>query len=133
MARTKSLHVLLAGENDELARALRVAGHEVEVGEDAMTALNAAEASSVDVAVIDLEEFRGEPFALAKAIRGATFGYKPLFVAMTRDLGDQVEMECRDAGIDLMLVKPVSPSLLVGFVGRLGAVVAEYESFDPVI
>ena len=40
--RTKSLRVLLAGEGGEIARALRDAGHEVDVGGDAVTALNAA-------------------------------------------------------------------------------------------
>jgi DNA-binding response OmpR family regulator len=133
MARTKSLRVLLAGEAEELARALRAAGHEVDVGEDAITALDVAEAYALDVTVIDLEGFRGEPYALARAIRTASFGYKPLFVALARSPDGRVEGECRDAGIDLLLTKPVHLAALVGFVNRLGAVVAEYEEFDPSI
>src|SRR5437016_5712888 len=98
MARTKSLRVLLAGESGVLESALREAGHEVDVGPDALSALGAAEAYSLDVVVIDLEGFEGEPFALAKAIRVASFGYKPLFVAMTRSQNEKVEARCRDAG-----------------------------------
>jgi DNA-binding response OmpR family regulator len=133
MARSKSLRVLLAGEGGELAQALRDAGHEVDVGDDALAALDAAESYVLDVAVIDLEGFHGAPFALARAIRVASFGYKPLFIVVTASPGAEVEADCRDAGIDLMLTKPVRPMTLVGFVNRLGSIVAEYEAFDPAI
>src|SRR5262249_2890621 len=118
MARTKSLRVLLAGEGGEFEHALRAAGHDVDVGDDAVAALNVAGSYSLDVVVIDLDEFQGEPFALAKAIRVATFGYKPLFVAMTASQTGQVEDKCRDAGIDLLLLKPVALALLTGFLRR---------------
>lgn len=47
--------------------------------------------------------------------------------------GAGFEACCREAGIDLLLVDPVEPAFLTGFLGRLGAVVVDYDSFDPII
>lgn len=58
---------------------------------------------------------------------------KPMFVALGGADTARCEACCREAGIDLLLVKPVDPSMLTGFLGRLRSVVEDYESFDPAI
>lgn len=134
MPRSARLRVLLAGAYAALHRALLAAGHDVTSAPDSFAALAAAEERHLDVVVIDRDSFQGEPFALAKAVRATSLGFKPFFALLAPPgHDDRLEDHCREAGIDLLLFAPVAPSLVAGFLDRLGSVVAEYDSFDPAI
>ena len=133
MTSPRGLRVLLAGDHGELATLLRSAGHDVAAGPTRAAALGAAEAASHDVVILDPDGVDSDPFALARRLRAVAYAPKPLFVALSRDAGPQFEADCRDAGIDLLLIKPVEPRLLTGFLDRLSAVAADYTAFDPAI
>jgi len=127
------MRVLLAGSDGELVSRLREAGHDVDAAPDGTSAVRAAESSSHDVVILDLDAAGSDPFALARNVRAVSYWPKPLFVGLAGTLDPQHEDRSREAGIDLLLAKPVPPGLLTGFLDRLSTVVADYESFDPAI
>jgi DNA-binding response OmpR family regulator len=127
------MRVLLTGSHSELASRLREAGHDVDAAADGSSAIRAAEASTHDVVILDLDGTEGDPYALARHVRAASYFPKPLFVGLAQALDPNHENRSRAAGIDLLLAKPVQPGLLTGFLDRLSSVVADYESFDPMI
>jgi CheY-like chemotaxis protein len=133
MTRPRGMRVLLAGSHSELASPLREAGHDVDAAADGTSAVRAAESSSHDVVILDLDESGSDPYALARNVRAVSFWPKPLFVGLAQSLDPQHEDRSREAGIDLLLAKPVQPGLLTGFLNRLSTVMADYESFDPAI
>src|SRR5689334_8789807 len=119
MARSRGLRVLLAGGEGggALEEALRSAGHDVSASADDAGALTTAKASCLDVVILDVEGLQeSDPFALAQGIRAVSFWRKPLFVVMAQE-GGRCESCCREAGIDLLFVKPVAPQLVTGFLG----------------
>ena len=97
-----------------------------------MQFVSVARSSSLDVVILDFEE-GDRSFALAKEIRAASLWRKPMFVAIAGAGGDPCEACYREAGIDLLLVKPVATELVTQILGRLIGIVADYASFDPVI
>jgi CheY-like chemotaxis protein len=133
MNRPRGMRVLLAGGHGELASSLREAGHDVDAAADGTSAVRAAESSSHDVVILDLDVPESDPYDLARTVRAASYWPKPLFVALAQTLDPLREDRSREAGIDLLLAKPVPPGLLTGFLDRLSTVVADYESFDPAI
>jgi DNA-binding response OmpR family regulator len=128
MPESPGLSVLLVGTDGKLAAALRADRHRVADVADSVAALRSARIDSHDVVVLSLDLPR--PFLTARELRAACWWRKPMFIALGPADSDEA---CRDAGIDLLLVPPVDPAFLTGFINRLGAVVAEYDSFDPSI
>ena len=132
MQKPYGLRVLMVGDHGPLAEPLRGEGHEVIVVPDAPAATDAARVV-LDVVVLDLDQPGIDVAGLADAIRRRAFWRKPMFIALARHGGAGPEKRCKEAGLDLLLVKPVAPDLLMGFLGRLQAVVQDLESFDPMI
>ena len=132
MQKQQGLRVLMVGGLD-LVGPLRADGHEVQAVADGARALSTARAVVLDVVVVDLDLPDTDGFALARAIRAATAGRKPMFIALAGQGGEDSYRRCQEAGIDLHLVKPVQSEVLQGFLGRLQAVVQDIESFDPMI
>jgi CheY-like chemotaxis protein len=132
MPKQQGLRVLMVGGVD-LAGPLRGDGHEVLAVADGPKALSTARAVVLDVVVLDLDLPDTDGFALARGIRAATAGRKPMFIALAGHGGEDSYRRCQEAGIDLHLVKPVRSEVLQRFLGRLKAVVEDIESFDPMI
>src|SRR5947207_5391104 len=107
MNRPRGMRVLLAGSPSELASSLREAGHDVDAAADGTSAVRAAESSSHDVVILDLDVPESDPYALARNVRAASYWPKPLFVGLAQALDAQREDRSREAGIDLLLAKPV--------------------------
>jgi DNA-binding response OmpR family regulator len=133
MSRATGLRVLLAGDGGEFATTLRSEGHTVTAARNSTSALGAAESCVPDVVIVDLEQLDGDPFALAKHVRRAARWHKPMVIAISHRECATCDARLREAGVDLLLVKPVEAKLLTGFLGRLWSVVRDFESFDPMI
>jgi hypothetical protein len=56
-----------------------------------------------------------------------------MFLALAETADAGLDDRCRSAGIDLLLVQPVRPAHVAGFLDRLNTVVQDYASFDPMI
>ena len=132
VAKPGALSVLLIGCPEAVVRAVREGGHRTATPAPEAGAAEARD-TALDVVILDLAGSGGDPLALARSIRANSPWRKPMFVALTPSEDDGLAARCRDAGIDLLLLQPVRPDLLAGFLGRLGAVVQDYASFDPMI
>jgi two-component system CheB/CheR fusion protein len=125
--------VLVVADDAPFAGPLRADGHEVIVAGDGPSALATSARMVLDVVIMDLGLPGVDGHALAQEIRRQVLWRKPMFIALGHGSGEAACQRCREAGIDLYLVKPVGENLLRGFLARLQAVVRDIESFDPVI
>ena len=132
MSQPAGLSVLLIGCPEAVVRAVRDGGHRAatlapEAG------ITQARSTALDVVILDLARAGSDPFALARGIRATSLWRKPMFLALSDTTDADLDARCDKAGIDLLLINPVQPDLVTGFLDRLNAVVQDYESFDPVI
>ena len=103
---------------DSLAMLLRLYGHDVEVGADGPSALQAVRANPPDVVLLDLGLPKMDGWHVAEQIRRLTSAKRPLLVAVT-GYGDKASrVRSYAAGIDLHLVKPVDPAELEDLLKR---------------
>ena len=89
------------------ATLLRRVGHEVQVAEDAVAALDAASACQFDVALIDIGLPGMNGYELAERLQNGSTHERPLLVAMTGYGQEEDRRRSRAAGFDHHLVKPV--------------------------
>jgi CheY-like chemotaxis protein len=127
------LSVLLIGCPEAVVRAVHEGGHRTAAPAAPEAGIAEARDTVLDVVILDLAKAGDDPFALARSIRASSPWRKPMFLALTESDDDELDARCRNAGIDLLLLQPVRPDLLAGFLGRLSAVVQDYASFDPMI
>jgi DNA-binding response OmpR family regulator len=133
MSKPGGLRVLLVGCTDAVIRAVEQSGHRTAAHANANASLSEARDTGLDVVILDLGLAGADPFALAKSLRAASRWRKPMFLALGDNDSDELDGSCREAGIDLLLVKPVEPEHVAGFLTRLQTVVEDQESFDPAI
>ncbi len=115
-AAPRKLRVLVADDShdatDGCARLVRCWGHEVHWAYDAATALEVAAAQLPDVVLLDL----GMPFldgcGLAQQLRLDARHKNCLLVAITGHADEPRCRRCAEAGIDLLLIKPVDCEVL---------------------
>ncbi len=92
---------------------LRKAGHEVVLVRDGQRALEAAQAESFDLALVDLRMPRmdGTDFTRAYRAQEGEAEHLPI-VALTANAAEDAKEECIAAGMDDFLTKPVDPESL---------------------
>ena len=110
---------------DSLAELLRLVGHRVAVARCGEAALEAVTASPPDVVLMEVRLPDLDGWQLAEQLMEAgSSGKRPFLVAVTT-CGS--ERDCRrsaEVGIDLLLLKPVEPGLLLGLLRRFARVLA---------
>ena len=123
-ANPRRLSVLVVEDDpdtgDSLAELLKLSGHEVVVtrcGEDAVPAA----AAGVDVIFLDLRLPGIDGCEVARQVCSMGSPKRPLLVAVTGRGADEDFRRSREAGIDLHLIKPVEPSLLLALLSRIAA------------
>jgi signal transduction histidine kinase/DNA-binding response OmpR family regulator len=103
--------VLVVDDNTDLAAMtailLRRIGHEVQVADDGISALEAASASQFDAALIDIGLPGMNGYELAERLQNNTAMERPLLVAMTGYGQEEDRRRSRAAGFDHHLVKPI--------------------------
>lgn len=97
---------------DSLARLAREWGHEVRWAYDAGVGLKVAASDPPDLVLLDICMPQMDGCELAQQFRGDSH-LKDCFLIAVTGRGDEAHRRrCRQAGIDLVLVKPVDPLIL---------------------
>ena len=115
-AALRKLRVLVADDNhdatDGCARLIRCWGHEVRWAYDAAAALEIAAAQRPDVVLLDIAMPLLDGCGLAQQLRLDARQKDCLLIAITGHADEQRRQRCAEAGIDLLLIKPVDCEIL---------------------
>ncbi len=94
-------------------------GHDVDVANDGVEALKAAEAQQFDLVITDVNMPNMDGIALVRALRGLSrYRYVPLLMLTTESTAER-KQQGRAAGATGWLVKPFDPDRLLATVGRV--------------
>ena len=110
------LRVLIVDDNHALAdttsKLVGIWGHDVRQAYDGRTALSLANAYQPDVLLLDLVMLETSGLEVSRSVRQQDRLRNCFIVAVTGCTEASLWPLCRKAGIDLILVKPVAPSIL---------------------
>jgi len=116
VAEKKLLQVLVVDDNrdttDVMARLVCRWGHEAHRAYDGATALSTAAHQAPDVVLLDIAMPHMDGCQVAERLRGDARSRDCLLIAISGNAEAVNRLRCRDAGIDLFLIKPVDSSLL---------------------
>jgi CheY-like chemotaxis protein len=114
--RGRSLRVLVADDNQIGARTLSILvtmwGHDVRTVFDGATALELALAFEPDVLLLDISMPEMDGCRVASVLRRRSRFIESLLIAISGHAGKLQRLLCEAAGFDLVLLKPVTPSLV---------------------
>ncbi len=109
-------NVLIVEDNPDAAEALALLlqtwGHHVHVARDGAEALQAARVHQPDTVLLDIRLPRLDGYQVAERLRTQEGHKKTLVVGITGYERDGEEGRSREAGLDYLFTKPVSPSAL---------------------
>ncbi len=129
------LRVLLVEDQRELAESLagwlRMAGHEVGIAGDGAKAVEVARLRQPDVVFFEIALPGLDGYAVARRIQEQSAWKRPLLVAFAEETDTEACRRAHEAGIDLLLSKPLDLALLRDLLRRFQSVVGETETFDP--
>ena len=110
------LRVLIVDDNralaDTMSMLVGVWGHDVRRAYDASTGLELAAAYQPDVLLLDIIMPGMTGLELARQVRQQARSQECFIVAVTGRTDAECRLQCEEAGIDLFLIKPVTPSIL---------------------
>jgi CheY-like chemotaxis protein len=95
-----------------LVRQARYAGHGAHAAPDGVAALRVAASPHPDVVLLDMETLSMDGCQVAKHLRSAYVSEDCLIIAVTDRADDAHRRLCMEAGIDLLLIKPVDPEVV---------------------
>jgi len=137
MSNSTGLRVLLVQLPAELlhrlCQLLRGAGHEVACASDARTALDRARLLLPAVVIVHLTAEEQSGYAVTSGLREQAAWRRPLLIGLADTAEPLAPQRSLEAGIDLHLAQPVDFEPLLAVLRRFQRLVAETESFDPVI
>jgi PAS domain S-box-containing protein len=114
-----SSRVLVADDNqdaaDSLAMILEMAGHDVRVVHDGLSAVSVAQTFRPDTALLDIGMPQLNGYEVAKALRQEPWGAGITLIALTGWGQESDRQKAKDAGFDRHLTKPVDPDALETF------------------
>jgi len=118
-----SKRVLIADDNLDAAESLQLwlqlAGHDVQIAGNGVTALKVAEEFKPDVALLDLGMPGLSGFDVARRIRESPWGSGIVLVALTGWGQDEDRRQSAEAGFDHHLTKPIAPEAIESLIGSL--------------
>ena len=110
------LEVLVVDDDEDtadgLARLARRWGHAVRLAHDGGIALQIAREQDPHVVLLDIQMPNIDGRQLATRLRLDLPAKECLIIAISGDADEQRGLQCRKAGIDLVLIKPVDPSVI---------------------
>jgi two-component system, sensor histidine kinase RpfC len=119
----RTLKILVAEDNPVnqmvIARILERAGHEVTMVVNGEKALDAVKSQSFDIALLDLHMPVMGGIEAAKIIRYLRTTPRMPIVALTADATGEAKAECKEAGMDAVLTKPIDTRELFAILGTL--------------
>src|SRR5262249_20678016 len=102
------------------AKLVRAAGFDVTTAATGEEAVRAAERAAPDVVLLDLSlSEENDGYEVAQRLRDRAGAKRPLTVAVTGRGRPEDRRRSVEAGIDLHLVKPADPEMLLGLLGRM--------------
>jgi CheY-like chemotaxis protein len=114
--RGRSLRVLVADDNQVAARTLSMLvtmwGHDVRTAYDGATALELALAYEPDVMLLDVSMPELDGCRVASELRRRSRFAESFLIAISGHVGEPHRLLCEAAGFDLVLLKPLAPSLM---------------------
>jgi CheY-like chemotaxis protein len=118
-----SKRVLIADDNLDAAESLQLwlqlAGHDVQIAGNGVTALRVAEEFKPDVALLDLGMPGLSGFDVARRIRESPWGSGMVLVALTGWGQDEDRRQSAEAGFDHHLTKPIAPEAIESLIDNL--------------
>jgi len=113
---SNQLNVLVVEDDPDTATAeallLATENHQVRIASDGPAALREIEEAEPDVILLDLALPGYDGLEVAKRVREMNLSKPPWLVALTGRSDEDDFRRSKDAGIDMHLVKPVSPETL---------------------
>ena len=107
----KPRRVLVVDDNrdnaDTMAMFLRLIGHDVQTAYDGEKALESARVMRPEVMLLDIGLPKLNGYEVAEAVRSWDWGDRPVLAAVTGYGGETVVRQCRQAGFDHHLLKPI--------------------------
>ena len=117
LAAQSTREVLIADDNvdvaSSLALLLELAGHRVHTARDGEEALDVAERTRPDVAILDIGMPRLNGYQVASAIRARPWGRSVQLIALTGWGREEEQQRARSAGFDHHCTKPTDPDTLI--------------------
>jgi signal transduction histidine kinase/ActR/RegA family two-component response regulator len=111
-----SSRVLVADDNrdaaDSLAMILEMAGHDVRVVHDGLSAVSVAHSFRPDAALLDIGMPQLNGYEVARALRKEPWGAGITLIALTGWGQESDRQKAMDAGFDRHLTKPIDPDAL---------------------
>lgn len=136
IARPGGLRILVVVDPTEagpsLADALRPAGHEVILVPDGPTAVAAAPVDQPDVVVLDGLGSEARQ-TVARALHAQSAWRRPFLIALADAADEEAVRRAEEAGLDLLLPRPIDVGRLLWVLRRFQSIVADVQSFDPMI
>lgn len=122
----RSQHILLADDNRTnqmvLAKMLEAGGHTVRIVSDGEEALDALERETFDLVLLDVNMPKLNGIEAAKLQRVAELGLRRVpIIGLTADASPQRAIECREAGMDDAVTKPIDAQALLAAIDRVSA------------
>ena len=103
---------------DSLATILRMAGHGVSTARSGCAALEAFEADEPDVMLLDLAMPGMDGFEVARQVRTRGCGPRIFLIAVSGFGRDEDRRQSAEAGIDIHLIKPACPEVLLDLLAQ---------------
>ncbi len=123
-----SLHILIVDDctvaASSMARLLQHYGHHIQLAQDGQTAIEMARAEQPDVVLLDIGLPDMDGYEVVRHLGEGLFDKPPLVIAMSGYVPDSAHSHCEDSVIDMYLVKPVDPLVLMNILSRFARVVA---------
>lgn len=115
-ARWRALKVMVVDDKQGMAGGLvklvRRCGHAVRLAGDSRNALRVLAARHPDIVFLNMEMPLTDGCQFARQMRSEFPNGKYIIIATTNQADGQFQQQCNDAGIDLVLAKPVNPSVV---------------------
>jgi two-component system, sensor histidine kinase RpfC len=129
-APARKLKILIAEDNSAnrkiLRRILEMAGHQTAVVNDGEAALAVLDRDRFDLALLDINMPEMSGYEVTKLYRMEHLGESRLpIIALTADATSETERQCREAGMDAVLTKPVDAAQLLAAIDETYARVAK--------
>ncbi len=103
---------------DILAMFFELEGHQASVAYDGAQAVHLAESLRPHLILMDIGMPRMNGLEAARRIRSTAGGSDPVIVALSGKDQEEDKRQCREAGIDAHLAKPVAPDELRALIER---------------
>ncbi len=135
-APARRLKILIAEDHNAnrkiLRRILEMAGHQVAVVNDGEAALEILDRDRFDLVLMDINMPEMSGYEVTKLYRMEHLGEGRMpIIALTADATTETERQCREAGMDAVLTKPVEATQLLSAIDETYARVAGPASSSP--